>query len=53
MHRWLQGYAYRIDISWWTFVLASIITLAISILTISLRVIRAALLNPTDNLRSE
>ncbi|HXB05616.1 MAG TPA: ABC transporter permease [Puia sp.] len=53
MHRWLQNFAYRITISWWIFVLAALITLAISILTISLRVIRAALVNPTDNLRSE
>jgi hypothetical protein len=53
MHRWLEGYAYRISISWWVFVLAGLITLAITILTINLRVIRAALVNPTDNLRSE
>ena len=53
MHRWLQNFAYRITISWWIFVVAGLITLAISILTISLRVIRAALVNPTDNLRSE
>ena len=53
MHRWLQNFAYRTAISWWIFVLAGLITLAISLLTISLRVIRAALTNPTDNLRSE
>jgi hypothetical protein len=53
MHRWLQGFAYRITISWWIFLLAGVITVAISLLTISLRVIRAALVNPTDNLRSE
>jgi len=53
MHRWLQNFAYRTTISWWTFVLAGLITLSISVLTISLRVIRAALINPTDNLRSE
>jgi putative ABC transport system permease protein len=53
MHHWLQSFAYRVTISWWIFVLAGMITLAISILTISLRVIRAALIDPTDNLRSE
>jgi hypothetical protein len=53
MHRWLQNFAYRITISWWVFVLAGMITLAISLLTISLRVVRAARINPTDNLRSE
>jgi putative ABC transport system permease protein len=53
IHRWLQNFAYRITISWWIFLLAGLITLAISLLTISLRVIRAAFINPTDNLRSE
>ncbi len=53
MRRWLQSFAYRIPISWWIFVLAGLIALTISLLTISLRVIRAALINPTDNLRSE
>ena len=53
MYRWLQNFAYRITISWWIFLLAGLITLSISILTISLRVIRAALINPTENLRSE
>jgi putative ABC transport system permease protein len=53
MRRWLQSFAYRITISWWIFLLAGLIILTISLLTISLRVIRAALVNPTDNLRSE
>jgi len=53
MHRWLQNFAYRTTISWWIFVLAGLITLAISVLTISWRVIRAALVNPADNLRAE
>ena len=53
MRRWLQSFAYRITISWWIFLLAGLITLTISLLTISLRVIRAAIVNPTENLRSE
>ena len=53
MHRWLQNFSYRITISWWIFLLAGLITLTISVLTISLRVIRAALMNPACNLRSE
>jgi len=53
MRRWLQTFAYRITILWWIFVLAGLITLTISLLTIGLRVIRAALINPADNLRSE
>ncbi|HXB92857.1 MAG TPA: FtsX-like permease family protein, partial [Puia sp.] len=53
MHRWLQNFAYRITISWWIFVLAGLIIVSISVLAISLRVIRAARANPTENLRSE
>ena len=53
MHRWLQNFAYRITISWWIFVLAGLIIVTISVLTISLRVIRAALANPVDSLRAE
>ncbi|MDO6432798.1 ABC transporter permease [Flavitalea sp. BT771] len=53
MHRWLQNFAYRVTISWWIFVLAGLIIVAISVLTISLRVFRAARTNPTENLRSE
>lgn len=53
LRRWLQSFAYRITISWWIFVLAGLIALTISLLTISLRVIRAALINPTENLRAE
>ncbi|HET6254485.1 MAG TPA: ABC transporter permease [Puia sp.] len=53
MRRWLQDFSYRITIPWWIFMLAGLITLTISFLTIGLRVIRAALINPTDNLRSE
>ena len=53
MHRWLRDFAYRITISWWIFALAGGIIITLSVLTISLRVIRAARANPTENLRSE
>jgi len=53
LHRWLQNFAYRTAISGWIFIIAGVIALVITSLTISLRVIRAALINPTDNLRSE
>lgn len=53
LHRWLQDFAYRISIAWWTFVLAGLSALTIVSLTIGFRVIRAALVNPADNLHSE
>lgn len=53
MHRWLQDYAYRTAISWWVFIAAGLAAITIASLTISLRVMRAALINPVDNLRTE
>jgi putative ABC transport system permease protein len=53
MNRWLQDFAYRIDIQWWVFVLAGLLALAIALLTVSYQSIRAALMNPVKSLRSE
>jgi len=53
MTKWLQGFAYRIPISWWMFAIAGIITLIIALLTVSSQAIRAALMNPVKSLRSE
>jgi putative ABC transport system permease protein len=53
MSRWLQDYPYRISIDWWIFALAAGLTLVITLLTISLRAVKAALANPIDNLRTE
>ena len=50
---WLQGFAYRIDITIWSFVLASALAVLIAIVTISSRAIRAALANPIEALRHE
>ncbi|MVM33909.1 FtsX-like permease family protein [Spirosoma sp. HMF4905] len=53
MNRWLQNFAYKIDIGWWIFVLAGLLTLAIALLTVSFQSIKAALVNPVKSLRSE
>jgi putative ABC transport system permease protein len=53
LHRWLQNFAYRTTISWWVFAAAGLSALAIATITISARVIRAALVNPVENLRAE
>src|SRR4029079_5889797 len=52
-HRWLQDFAYRIDVKWWVFVVAGIIALVIAFFTISFQTVRAALTNPVKNLRTE
>ncbi|AQG79416.1 ABC transporter permease [Spirosoma montaniterrae] len=53
MNRWLQGFAYKIDISWWMFVLAGLLAVGIALLTVSFQSIKAALMNPVKSLRSE
>jgi len=53
MHQWLQDFAYRINLDWWLFVLAAVLSLMIALITISFQAIRAALVNPIKNLRTE
>jgi predicted permease len=53
MHNWLQGYAYRITISWWMFVVAGILAIAIALVTVSFQAIKAAISNPVNSLRTE
>jgi putative ABC transport system permease protein len=53
MHSWLQGFAYRVALSWWVFVLAAAISLLITLLTISFQAFKAAIANPVTTLRSE
>ena len=53
MNRWLQDFAYRIEVSWWMFALAGLGSIVIAIATVSFQAIRAALANPVNSLRSE
>ena len=53
MSKWLEDFAYRINISIWVFVVAGICAIAIALLTISFQSIKAALANPVKSLRSE
>jgi len=53
MNRWLQDFAYRINIQWWVFAFAGIIALVIAIVTISLQAMNAAFVNPVKSLRTE
>ncbi|MFC1543104.1 ABC transporter permease [Candidatus Neomarinimicrobiota bacterium] len=53
MNRWLQNFAYRIDLSWWIFILAGLLALVIALLTVSWQAIRAATANPVEALRYE
>jgi putative ABC transport system permease protein len=53
MHKWLQNFAFRIHISPLMFVLTAFITLAIALLSMSFRAIKAAQANPIDSIRYE
>lgn len=53
MNEWLKEFAYRIGISWWIFVVAGLMAIAVAAVTISFQSIRAALANPVKSLRTE
>ena len=52
-YKWLQGFAYRIHMSWWMFALSGIIALLIALVPVSYQSVKAALMNPVKSLRSE
>ncbi len=53
VHKWLQDYAYRINISWWIFLAAVAVAILIALVTISFHAIKAAIANPVKSLRTE
>lgn len=53
MNKWLQDFAYRIQISWWIFIIAALSALVIAWLTVSYQAIKAAISNPVKSLRTE
>ena len=53
MQKWLQGFAYRIDIEWWMLVTGGLAAIVIAMLTVSSHALRVAIANPVDSLRTE
>ena len=53
LHQWLQGYAYRTEISWWIFAAAGFGAILITLATVSYQSIKAAVSNPIRSLRTE
>lgn len=53
MNKWLEDFAYRIDIGWGVFVIAGLVAMFIALFTVSFHAIKAAVANPVKSLRSE
>ncbi len=53
MNKWLQNFAYKINIDWWIFAIAGAATILIALITVSYQSIKAALSNPVKSLRTE
>src|SRR6202012_5795980 len=53
VYKWLHDYAYKIEIQWWIFVIAGIVSVLIAFFTVSFQSIKAAVANPVQSLRSE
>ncbi|RFN60290.1 ABC transporter permease [Marixanthomonas ophiurae] len=53
MNKWLQDFAYRIEIKWWIVGLAALITTAVAFITIGIKSVKAASANPVKSLRTE
>jgi ABC-type antimicrobial peptide transport system permease subunit len=53
MHKWLQNFAYRTEISWWIFPLGGILMIIIALVTLGFQTIRTASANPVKSLRTE
>ena len=53
MSKWLEGFAYRMEIHPWIFVLAGCVALAVAVITISYQSVKSAVMNPVSSLRSE
>jgi len=53
MKQWLSDFVYRIDISWWIFMIAAAMTIAIAVITVGVHGVKAAMDNPVKSLKSE
>ena len=52
-YKWLQDFAYKINMSWWVFALCGFAMLLIALITLSIQTIKAAIANPVKSLRTE
>jgi len=53
MNKWLENYAYRINLNWWIFASAGVIAVSVALITVSWQSWKAATRNPVEALRYE
>ena len=53
MNKWLENFVYRIDISWWMFVVAGVVAVLIALITVSFQSIKAAYASPVKSLKTQ
>ena len=53
VYKWLESFQYRTAMNWWVFALSGFAMISITLLTLSIQIIRAAMANPVKNLRTE
>lgn len=53
MSHWLKDFAYRIEMEWWVYITAGLVTVTIAVLTVCSQAVRVAFMNPVKSLRSE
>jgi len=53
MHQWLQNFEYHVQLQWWIFAAAGMLTAIIALFTVSILSFKAAASNPVKNLRTE
>jgi len=53
MNNWLKDFEYRVNIQWWVFLMAGVMVMVLTLLTVSIQAIRAAMANPVKSLRTE
>jgi putative ABC transport system permease protein len=53
MNKWLENFAYKIDLSWWIFALAGLLALGIALFTVCWQSLKASMRNPVEVLRYE
>jgi ABC-type antimicrobial peptide transport system permease subunit len=53
MNKWLQNFTFRIELSWWIFLIGGMASVVIALLSVSFQAIKAAIANPVKSLRTE